>query len=349
MNDYINNNKTSSIHSRKGFSIFPYFQVFIETFEKSANRSFANFFKEHSQATKWMVYSDYIIGDKNKNSDVITFTFAPYLSGLSEFEKAVDSLSFKDVKHLSRVNQEFLEFTRHSPTLSVSVMLNRNRKIAYNESEKEAILRAFDGLQEMVRDWQENEPDSPAKYRSLTKDFMFIRRELKQNKINVRLIRDIYIVASIAAYLTFEVTKTIDVEVMGWFSDRDNMLSYKSSQLDTPTIFRLTHILYHVFCENKGVDSKNNPIFGIPEKEGKVWYDALLRIPDIICATLADLDFNTEKFSHEKFWPVLDTLFVSNEKILILELNLLKDSNTAVRRTFNKNDSGTYSAPAVTE
>jgi len=96
---------------------------------------------------------------------------------------------------------------------------------------------------------------------------MFVRRELKKNKTNIRLIRDIYIVASIAAYLMFEVTKNLEVEIMGWFSDRDDLLNYKSSQLDTPTIFMLTHTLYHILCENKGVDSKNNPIFFAPERK----------------------------------------------------------------------------------
>jgi len=341
MKDYFKQVDTGSLSSKMGFGIFPYFEVFDETFKKSADRAFSNFFFEHSTVTKWMVYSDYIIGDKNKKSDVITFTFAPYMSGFVNFEKAVEISSFKDVKKLRRVNPEFLDLLKHSPILNVSVMLNQNRKIAYDESEKDAILRAFDGLQAMVQHWQENEPESPEKYRSTFRDLMFIRRELKQNKTNIRLIRDIYIVASIAAYLMFEVTKTIDVNIMGWFSDRDDLLNYKSSQLETPTIFRLTHILYHILCENKGIDSKNNPIFFLPEKEGKVSYDAMLRIPDIICATLADYDFDKGKFSHEKFTPILETLFASNEKILTMEISMLKDSNTAIRRTFDKNNSAT--------
>lgn len=349
MSDYLKKTDIESTNSKMGFGIFPYFQVFDETFKKSAYRVFSNFFSEHSAVTKWMVYSDYIIGDKNKKSDVITFSFVPYLSGFDSFEKTVEISSFKDVKKLSRVNLEFLNLIKYSPILNVSIMLNRDRKIAYNGSEKDAILRSFDGLQEMVQHWQENEPESPEKYRAIFRDLMFIRRELKQNKTNIRLIRDIYIVASIAAYLMFEVTKTIDVDLMGWFSDRDDLLNYKSSQLDTPTIFRLTHILYHVFCENKGIDSKNNPIFFLPEREGKVSYDAMLRIPDIICATLADYDFDKEKFSHAKFTPILETLFASNEKILTLELSLLKDSNTAIRRTFDKNNSTTDFVPAVIE
>ncbi|BCN39864.1 hypothetical protein ALDI51_31830 [Alicycliphilus denitrificans] len=349
MKNYPKPNEVGPVSSKKGFAIFPYFEVLTETFEKSAIRSFGNYFRDHSGVAKWMVYSDYIIGDKNKKSDVIAFTFVPYLSGLSEFKRELDSQSFKDIKHLRRVNAGFLDLVRKSPTLSIAVMLNNDRRIAYAGSEKDALLRAFDGLGEMIQDWQSNEPEAPERYLSLGKDIAYIRREFAKNKLNVRLIRDIYIVASIAAYLMFEAAKIVDVEIMGWFSDRDDMLNYKSAQLGTPAIFTLAHILYHVFCEQKGIDSRNNPIFGIPEKEGKVWYDEILRIPDVICATLADLDFKTQEFSHVKFGSILDGLFVSNEKIVTLELKLLKEACTAVRRTFDRDNAGSSSATTAVE
>jgi len=75
----------------------------------------------------------------------------------------------------------------------------------------------------------------------------------------------------------------------------------------------------------------------------------MLRIPDIICATLADYDFDNEKFSHEKFTPILENLIASNEKILTMQLNMLKDSNTALRRTFDNNKSATDLFPVVVE
>jgi len=129
MDNYFKQAAIGSLNSKMGFGIFPFLEVFDETFQKNASRLFSDFFSEHSKVTKWMVYSDYIIGDKNKKSDVITFTFAPYMSGFLNFEKTVEILSFKDVKKLRRVNPEFLNLLKQSPTLSVPVMLNKTVKL----------------------------------------------------------------------------------------------------------------------------------------------------------------------------------------------------------------------------
>jgi len=322
-------NKDNREINQKGYIVFPYLQVFDETFQRDASSIFSSFFSEFSQAKDWMLYSDYCIGDKNKNSDVITFTFAPYAHGFIEYEELVEKYSFKDIKHLKKVNIEFLHLIKNSPVLSISIMLNKDRKIYYDEKEKDSLLQAFDGIHEMIDYWKKNEPESPEKYKSAAQDIIFIRRELKNNKINIKLMRDIYITASIAAYLMFEVNKTIPVGIMGWFSDRDSLLSYKSAQLEKPIIFRLTHIMYHILCEKKQIPSNGNPIFFIPEEKGKVSYDAMLRIPDIICATLADYNFSTKEFSHEKYYPILENLFKSNKKIIVIDLKLTKNSNTA--------------------
>lgn len=306
-----------------GLCLYPYLQVFDETFNKSAKEIFVNFFRNNADIKKWMVFTDYAFYDKQKFSDVVTYSFVPYMQDFKGASEVLAKASFKDMKHLNRVNEEFIELIKDNPILNIGVSLDRKRRLSFNDESRD-LLVTFELLEGMLENWCITTPEASGHYENFLSDIVSIKVDLKGKGANLKIIRDIYIVSSLAAYLMFEVAKAIDLDTIGWFSDRDRLLSYKGAKFKSPIIFNLTHTLYHLFCEHQKIDSKNNPLFGVPEDVGPVWYDSFLRIPDLICATLADYDPVRKIFSHDKFVPVYEKLLASNDHNLFFQLTFRK-------------------------
>lgn len=317
-----------------GLLIHPFLQVFDETFAKSGRTIFRQFFRDIPHVSKWMVLTDYAYYDKNKFADVVTYSFVPYFPDFQDASDYIASVSFKDIKSLKRVNPEFLALINRLPILNVSIAFDRKRRFGFVK-EAHDLLETFGMLEKMVKYWGVTTPQGRPYYKKYLADIAIIMKELRGNRPNLKLIRDIYFIASMTAYLMFEVAQSIDLNRIGWFSDRDALLSYKQDKLSSPLIFNLISSFYHSFCERNGIDKNGNPALGVPNQTGAVWYDALLRIPDLICGTLAAQDPISQNFSHEKFTFVDEMLLASNEKQLFFKLSVEPEhfSYSAVRVT----------------
>ena len=53
-------------------------KVIEDTFCKSCINDLKKYIQENFHHKKWLMYSDYAIGDKNKPNDLISFTIMPY-------------------------------------------------------------------------------------------------------------------------------------------------------------------------------------------------------------------------------------------------------------------------------
>jgi hypothetical protein len=175
-----------------------------------------------------------------------------------------------------------------------------------------------------LQHWCLTTPEAKFHYMDFIKKLEVLREVVVNPGANMKVIRDIEILATMAAYLMFEVSKLIDVQTIGWFSDRDSILSYKAGKFRSPVIFDIVHHLYYLFCNDEGIESKGKLVLGVPESgaDGKVWYDSFNRIPDVIAGTLADYDYKKNKCSHKKFIPVVKDVFTSSKRNLFFDLDL---------------------------
>ena len=303
---------------RKGFGLFPAIEAFQETFEKGAADSLRRFLVEYP-AKKWMVFTDYAFYDPKKNADVFVLSLFPYAADFNRLSSQLQDLSFKDVKDLPRVNPAFISYLRAAPIANIAIFLQANRRLSPFD-ERGAMVNFLVGLEEMNRDWCLSTPEETEHYKRNLKDLKHIKRLVQVGQVNQRLLRDGILVASITAYVLFRVAQITAAEKIGWFSDRDALLSYQSAKLSEPLVFQLLHTYYHVLCERNGMASNGNPLLGDPEASGPLFYDSFLRVPDLIAGTLADVNFSGIEFSHPKFEPVFHDLLVSNEKNIFFGL-----------------------------
>lgn len=319
--------------SKAGVVIHNFLSHFDDTFNKSSHLLFSDFFKNNEDVSKWMIFSDYAINDKNKPNDVITFSILPYTIDFKRLSDLIKRLSFKDVKKLKRVNSEFLRFINKSEILNISIILDKNMVLdPFNE--RESLKTCYKTALNQVDHWIENEGEKE-NYIRLKKAYNTLLNDVSRQGANLRNIRNIEIVSNLIAYITFQVCVSSKVDTIGWFSDRDSMLSHKASKFSMPVIFDLASNLFHVLMSSKNDDYTENFVFGLPEQTGNVWYDSFNRIPDLIAAALADYDYNNNLLTHDKFIPVIENVITNKKKNLIYKISTFEDDFQAAYLTFS--------------
>lgn len=299
-----------------GFSIHWFLDSFNQTFYKSCRKDFESFIDAHSNVKKWMIFSDYAMYDKSKKNDVITFSLIPYILEFEKYSSVLKKLAPNDLKSVRKVNSEFIDFLEDAPIFTISVVLDRKRKM--HNDEVGYLSKRFEMMIAQLEKWCVTTPEGKEYYAELIKKISVLREEVRKKGANLKIFRDIDILSSLAAYLMFEITNLTKIETIGWFSDRDSLLSYKASKIKTPIIFDIVHHLYFLFCSSANIETKNKLVLGVPEsdKDGNVWYDSFNRVPDLFAGALADYDIKNNKCSHDKFIPVIERLFTLSQKNL---------------------------------
>lgn len=301
-----------------GFVFHNFLVAFDSTFNQSNHIKIKNFFQKNKRITKWMIFSDYVLHDKNKPNDVITFSIFPYAEDFFELGKKIDSMSFKDTKKLKRINKEFINFIKKSEILNLSILLSKERKLD-PLNEREMLKTRYKMAIMQANIWIKNQGEIKH-FRQLISNLQLILDELDKPGANLKAIRDIEIVSSLAAYITFQISQEIKIDTIGWFSDRDAMLSYKIARFSQPIMFDLTYNTYHNLMSSINEEYKEKFVFGLPEREGRVWYDSYNRVPDLIAATLADYNYEENICSHAKYIPVIEEILADSERNIIYRI-----------------------------
>ncbi|MEZ9175504.1 hypothetical protein [Vibrio kanaloae] len=300
-----------------GFIIHLFLQHFDQTFNKSSYKRFLKFFENNQHINKWMIFSDYVIGEKSKPNDVVTFSIIPYNKNFHTRGEIIEKKSFKDAKKLKRINSDFINLLSDDEILNLSILVPKKWKLD-PINERELLRTRYTSAIKQVDHWLTHGPNRS--YDILKRNLNILLAELDKQGANLTAIRNIEFVSTMSAYISYQVCLATKVDIVGWFSDRDSMLSYKAAKFDKPVIFDLSHNLFHVLMMSNNPDYSEKLVFGLPETTGKVWYDSYNRVPDLIAATLADYDYINNKCS-EKFVPVIEKVLINKDKQIIYRLS----------------------------
>lgn len=317
-----------------GIIIPEFLYEFNNTFNESGVCSLKNFV-QRINCSKWTIYSDYSF--KGKVNDTITFSIIPYIFDFEEFKKRMSALAPSDLKNTRNIEPGFLEFLRSMPIMHISILLNKKRRLNYDD-EKNFILQKTNALIKKLKHWCETTPEAKDNYLKQIRNFKSLINKLKRNSPNLSVIRDIEIVATLVSYLITEMSLAKELEIIGWFSDRDTILNYMKSNTANPVVFDLVDLYTFALSENQ--DKLNRPklAFGVPEETNAMWYDEFNRIPDYIAGTIADYDILNNAVSNLKFKTIIEEAIASNEKVLCYKLILDKCSIQVSRIKIEKSE-----------
>jgi hypothetical protein len=137
----------------------------------------------------------------------------------------------------------------------------------------------------------------------------------------------------LAAFCTLIVAKERNIEVVGWFPDRDSI---------TEAYDRIANSMFAVnfsaFCQQRQIDHRNiRTVVGLPqvdsEAPNKMWYDELIRIPDFFAGGLAAWDYKKNLVpGRMKYVDLVRGVVSDNPFLVVLLLMPATDGKLGVSR-----------------
>lgn len=301
---------------------YPYFKEFILNPLGRNKINIALF--SSGTCKKWMIASDYVFGAKNKQRDVVSFSIFPYLEEFNTLKEGINNLQPKDLKKSSEISDGFIHFLNNYPLATVSISINKDVRLHTNE--RQIMIEKIDSYVRMIELWKINDTKNNNSYDKKIKRLESFKRAIARGSTNLSVVRQIEIVSTLVSYLMFQITTLIpNVELISWLSDRDKILDFNKgkNKLEHSIIFDFIYSGYFILCKNYLPESNTSIIFGIPEGEGKMWYDEFIRVSDYFAGTLASIKPDCKEILPEgKFAKMLVNVFTNTSKHLFFGMDI---------------------------
>lgn len=127
---------------------------------------------------------------------------------------------------------------------------------------------------------------------------------------NYKLIDNILLTSFFTAFCVNMLTRLRRIEKIGWFPDRDNIVSAFDY-----VIYDLTYRFFREFYKKATSRVLN---FAKPNFSGNMWYDGLNKLPDYLAGTLSDYNYNENKCSNIKHLRMLREVLAVNPYHIVL-------------------------------
>ena len=279
--------------------------------------------RKNKNYSKWLMFSDYCLDDKNKANDVMTFVIMPFESEAKyvEMEQKIHDMQPSDIKKTSTVNKDFLSYLKSESVLTFSFVFD-DRKHFFAPSHSQCLQSVKDTLQ-IIRNCYEKWKKTAANegilkyYDNVVKKIDQQLAPLNGKNPDIKLLNDILITAFLGAYVSVKVLEKLPIEIFGWFSDRDKVISGKDNIIVPIFTFYQHNMLggrQFKFCTFTP-DDKVNPFF-----------DNFNRIADVATGAIADYNMEKDYITAVKFNTVLIDFLADNKQALVFRIHKIDDN-----------------------
>ena len=283
--------------------------------KEDMQRKIKSFLEESKGSKKWMLYSDYCLDDSNKSNDVVTFVLLSFISKehYCEMQHTIAKLQPTDIKHTKSINKDLLDYIKDQPVLFFTFILDK-RKTLFGDAHEKRVVSIKSSLAEMADGYEKwcdtaRNEELLSHYKKTAKLMRLKVRYMEETKTpNVKLLGDVLLTAYLGAYVSYRVLESVDVEILGWFSDRDNVISGEDNII-VP--------IFNYFLHNLWKGEKQYQFCTMtPDLNVELFYEEFNRMADIIAGTMADYNLRDNVISADKFDTVLTEFIADNPKVL---------------------------------
>ena len=273
--------------------------------------------------------SDYCIGDVHKGNDVFSFVIVAPHDTTENICEYIAGAAPKDLKNTNKVPLGLVQYLACEVpvTFSVSFVMRRDAALLRNYLSVEAMSALVAGAISFLDDRLSLYQDARDidYHQSAIKRLSAFKRDLSHKNVNAKLARQIHLVAAMVATLCNMLNQAVSARAIRWISDRDALFERHDAVVsDLAYVYYLTQAIELTTPEQRETQYIGSSLatlrFEIPEKTGKHRFDELIRLPDYLAGTLADLDSETMAVSKEKFDVVLHSVFVNSENNWLIQL-----------------------------
>ena len=247
--------------------------------EDDPQKRFETFVRRNS-AKAWWIGSDYVISDKTRPNDCMCFTIYPVdeKDPLGDW-RDIPKVLARDLKQTKNLDEKMVSFLRDDRQFSFCFVVTKERN---SNVDGEWVKAAIDGNIAIMTAWKDAD-----RHGDLIGRMKKRRQKAEAKKFNAHLFADIFLVTNIVTVIAYLLTKWTSPRIVGWFSDRDAMITAYDKMAND--VFAISH---SAICQQRGVEFRAVQLrFGDPRSDPHLpkqsWYDALVRIPDYLAGTLA--------------------------------------------------------------
>lgn len=277
----------------------------LETSFRSIASGMADWFAASPPDAHWTVVSDYCIGDAGKKNDVVSFVIVASHDTLDNICSYIAVAAPKDIKNIRTVPTGIMQYLGLPVTFSVSFLVSRESHLLRDYIALANMEDFLPEVEDFLRTVQAHSSVPNAYFDDVAKRLRLFKRDIAANRqFNARLARQVFLVATFGAQVFKHLAVTKQPSQIRWISDRDAILDRYDG-----LVYDLAYVIFLLFYStvldrpDGGLILLDKPrfLFEVPEKSGQHRYDELVRLPDYLAGTLADIDLDTLKFTHEKF------------------------------------------------
>ncbi|HEY9078805.1 hypothetical protein [Magnetovibrio sp.] len=306
----------------------------IEKSSKTVHSDFRRWFASVPAAVAWNIISDYSVGDKNKQNDAFSFVVLLNHDRFENIASYVSMAAPKDIKASRNPSNGLLDYLSCPVSFSLNFVVERKSSYLRNAIGVEEMKGLTGALQNVVTEWATVEPPNVAYYDTLNQRLSRLANELAGKNPSLKLLRQIFLVASFAAVVLGMVNDAKSPLAIRWISDRDAMFDRHGG-----IAFDLAWIFFQMMRRSKGgvIDLRRPQLTcATPGMDGVTEYAEFVRLPDYLAGTLADMKLPQMMFTHPKFPPVFNRLFVDTLNNAVIEIVTAPDRVTSRRICFGE-------------
>ncbi|MDX8455201.1 hypothetical protein RFM98_20830 [Mesorhizobium sp. VK9D] len=288
-------------------------------------------FAPYPAGVAWNVFSDYCIGDPRKANDAFAFAIVLNHDTQANISEYIAAVAPSDMKGSRSASEGLISYLKSPVVFSVSYIVERQSKLLRDYITDENIIGSLPELRELLAVIAKTTPDRAPYCQAVDKRLVAFELDMKRRNRNSCLARQIHLCAAFAAMLFKHLNAKKAPGHIRWISDRDAMFD----KYDKVT-FDLAFIYFQLLRELEAqVPPQPEFLFGLPGWDGKNNYNEFIRIPDYLAGTLADISLPSMAFTHDKFRPVFESVFVNSPNCALIEVLGSREKITTRRVGFS--------------
>jgi hypothetical protein len=295
-----------------------------ESLNKSALSDLSNWFSDIPENVSWYVISDYCFGDRTKKNDTVSFTILLHHDKIENIKEYIHHFAPKDIKSTRTISREFLQYINSPVVFTFTFVIDRKSNLLRDYATDENMLSFLSPFRGVVSDIAANSTFEAGYIEAVLKRSRAFETDFQKKSFNSKLSRQIYLVSAFASLVFEFLSITKKPEYIQWISDRDALAErFDGFVYDLSFFLFLTGYSKQISPNKESLTILDKPkfIFTEPEKSGKNFFDELIRIPDYLAGTLADLDIEANTFSKDKYNTVLMESMVNSTNHVVLNIS----------------------------
>jgi hypothetical protein len=290
----------------------------VETSVGSIRIDFESWFRAIPAAAAWNIVSDYCLDDANKQNDAFSFAIVLNHDTLANISQYIAAIAPKDLKSTRTPSAGLISYLTCPVTFSLSFVVERESRFLRDYIVEDQIPQFLADARQIIGAWATNVPANAVYFAAVDRRLAQMEQELSRKARPQKLIRQILMSAVFGASALMLIHRGKAPVAIRWISDRDAIFD-KYDGLAFDLAFYLFTLL-----RSKGDSPPDfgRPLltFGLPGMDGKASYEELIRLPDFLAGTLADIKLPQMMFTHRKFPPIFNRVFVDSPNNAVVEV-----------------------------